>query len=75
MKPLLKVEDLTLRLPNGADRPYAVNSLSYSLYPGEILCVVGESGSGKSMTANAVMGLLPKAIKVEKGPSYSMVRS
>lgn len=67
MKPLLKVEDLTLRLPQGADRPYAVNSLSYSLYSGEILCVVGESGSGKSMTANAVMGLLPKAIEVEKG--------
>ncbi|TCK04765.1 ABC transporter ATP-binding protein [Marinobacterium mangrovicola] len=67
MNPVLKVEDLSIRLPEGADRPYAVNKLSYSLYPGEILCVVGESGSGKSMTANAVMGLLPKAIQVDKG--------
>ncbi|SEG81734.1 ABC transporter ATP-binding protein [Marinobacterium lutimaris] len=67
MNPVLKVEDLSIRLPVGADRPYAVNKLSYSLYPGEILCVVGESGSGKSMTANAVMGLLPKAIQVDKG--------
>ena len=67
MKPLLKVEDLSIRLPEGADRPYAVQNLSYALNPGEILCVVGESGSGKSMTANAIMGLLPKAIQAERG--------
>jgi peptide/nickel transport system ATP-binding protein len=35
--------------------------------PGEILCVVGESGSGKSMTANAVMGLLPKGAAGQAG--------
>ena len=34
----------------------------------EIVCVVGESGSGKSVTAQAVMGLLPKsAMQVESG--------
>ena len=32
--------------------------------PGEIVCVVGESGSGKSVTAHAVMGLLPREILV-----------
>ena len=32
----------------------------FDLAPNEILCVVGESGSGKSLTARAVMGLLPR---------------
>jgi peptide/nickel transport system ATP-binding protein len=34
--------------------------LNLDLAPNEILCIVGESGSGKSLTARAVMGLLPK---------------
>jgi peptide/nickel transport system ATP-binding protein len=56
---LLTVEGLTVALPAGADRPHAVEDISLHVDPGEILCVVGESGSGKSITANAVMGLLP----------------
>ncbi|WP_188260374.1 ABC transporter ATP-binding protein [Azospirillum tabaci] len=65
--PLLDVRNLTIDLPRGADRPHAVQDLTFTLEPGEILCVVGESGSGKSMTAHAVMGLLPKAVKVSSG--------
>ena len=57
--PVLEIENLHVRLPAGAERPYAVEDASYALAPGEILCVVGESGSGKSLTARAVMGLLP----------------
>jgi peptide/nickel transport system ATP-binding protein len=67
MKPLLKVEDLSICLPKGGDREFAIQKVNYSLMPGEILCVVGESGSGKSMTANAIMGLLPKTIQVDQG--------
>ncbi|WP_372738671.1 ABC transporter ATP-binding protein [Neptunomonas sp.] len=67
MKPLLKVENLSIRLPKGSDREFAIRNVNYDLMPGELLCVVGESGSGKSMTANAVMGLLPKAIEVDSG--------
>ncbi|MDB4837833.1 ABC transporter ATP-binding protein [Marinomonas sp.] len=67
MKPLLKVEKLSIRLPAGGDREFAIRNVNYVLMPGEILCVVGESGSGKSMTANAIMGLLPKVITVDKG--------
>jgi len=57
--PLLEIENLHVRLPAGAERAYAVEDASYALARGEILCVVGESGSGKSLTARAVMGLLP----------------
>ena len=57
--PVLDVEGLTVRLPKGADRVNAVENVSFSLAPGEIVCVVGESGSGKSVTAHAIMGLLP----------------
>jgi peptide/nickel transport system ATP-binding protein len=56
---VLDVQNLTVRLPAGADRINAVEDVSFSVAPGEIVCVVGESGSGKSVTAHAVMGLLP----------------
>src|ERR671928_520569 len=58
-KPVLDVQGLTVQLPRGADRLNAVENVSFAVAPGEIVCVVGESGSGKSVTAHAVMGLLP----------------
>jgi peptide/nickel transport system ATP-binding protein len=58
-KPVLDVQGLTVRLPDGADRTNAVENVSFAVGPGEIVCVVGESGSGKSVTAHAIMGLLP----------------
>ena len=61
---LLSVEGLTVALPPGGDRPNAVEDITLSVNPGEIVCVVGESGSGKSITANAVMGLLPKGLRL-----------
>ncbi|MCW8086735.1 ABC transporter ATP-binding protein [Sabulicella glaciei] len=63
----LSVEGLTVRLPPGADRAFAVEEVSLSVAPGEILCVVGESGSGKSVTASAVMGLLAPGLSVTGG--------
>ncbi|MEM5429920.1 ABC transporter ATP-binding protein [Cupriavidus oxalaticus] len=65
--PLLSIRDLSIALPAGGDRPYAVRDISYDLHAGEILCIVGESGSGKSMSANAIMGLLPTYLKPEEG--------
>ncbi|BDB26842.1 ABC transporter ATP-binding protein [Cupriavidus sp. TA19] len=65
--PLLSIRDLSIALPAGGDRPYAVRDISYDLHAGEILCIVGESGSGKSMSANAIMGLLPTYLKPEQG--------
>ncbi|MCG6657235.1 ABC transporter ATP-binding protein [Halomonas campisalis] len=65
--PLLSIRDLTIALPKGADRRYAVEDVSYDVERGEIMCVVGESGSGKSMAANALMGLLPKGVRATHG--------
>ena len=57
--PVLSIESLTVRLPADADRANAVEDVSFTVEPGEIVCVVGESGSGKSVTAHSIMGLLP----------------
>ena len=65
--PALRVEGLRIDLPRGAERAHAVQGVSFDLHPGEVLCIVGESGSGKSMTANALMGLLPQHVTVGAG--------
>lgn len=57
---LLLIKDLTVSLPDWADRPAAVRSASLDLRRNEILCIIGESGSGKSVLSRAVMGLLPE---------------
>lgn len=65
--PLLSIEQLTVALPPRGDRPFAVQDISFQLNPNEILCIVGESGSGKSISANAIMGLLPTYLKPQSG--------
>ncbi len=46
---VLSIRDLSVRSPEGADRPFAVSNLSLDLFRDEVLCIVGESGSGKSV--------------------------
>jgi peptide/nickel transport system ATP-binding protein len=58
---------LAISLPKNMERAFAVQDISFDLGAREILCIIGESGSGKSVTANAIMGLLPSAIKVAEG--------
>jgi len=58
MSAILTVDRLSVRLPAGADRPYALEDVSFSVAANEIVCVVGESASGKSMTANAIISQL-----------------
>lgn len=69
MEPLLEVRDLTVQfekrensrfMEKGTSKKFAaVDSVSFCLYPGEILGIVGESGSGKSTVARAVTRLIP----------------
>ena len=54
--PLLDVRDLSIRFAGANNN--LVDGVSFSLNPGETLCIVGESGCGKSLTALALMGLL-----------------
>ena len=64
---LLQIEGLSIPIPGDGDRAFAVQGIDLTLHAGEILCVVGESGSGKSMSANAVMGLLPTYMQPSAG--------
>jgi len=67
MAPLLDVENLEVRFWTRRGTVHAVNSISFTLSPGETLGIVGESGCGKSVTALALMGILPRAGRVTAG--------
>ncbi|OBH66941.1 peptide ABC transporter ATP-binding protein [Mycobacterium intracellulare] len=64
MSPLLEVTDLAVTFATGADPVTAVRGVSYRVEPGEVVAMVGESGSGKSVSAMAVVGLLPGYARV-----------
>jgi oligopeptide/dipeptide ABC transporter ATP-binding protein len=66
--PLLAVEDLSISFPgDGARRVTVVDRVGFSISAGETLALVGESGCGKSMSALAIMRLVPKPGRIEPG--------
>lgn len=67
---LLEISDLSISLPVDGRMLPIVEGVSLSLNRGEVLGIAGESGSGKTMSAMAVMGLLPKGADVTGSIKY-----
>jgi peptide/nickel transport system ATP-binding protein len=64
---VLDVRDLSIAIDHQEQMTFAVQALAISVYRGQTFALVGESGSGKSMTALALMRLLPEALQVVQG--------
>ena len=57
MEPVIKVRNLYKIFRIGENRVYALNGVSFDVYPGEFIAIVGTSGSGKSTCLNMLAGL------------------
>jgi oligopeptide/dipeptide ABC transporter ATP-binding protein len=66
-EPLLAVRDLRVQFWTARGTIHAVNGISFDVAPGDTLGIVGESGCGKSVTALALLGILPRAGRVVGG--------
>ncbi len=69
-EPLLQVRHLNVTFETPDGPVAAVQGLSFNLEAGKTLALVGESGSGKSVTAYALMRLLPPATRIEGETNY-----
>src|SRR5450755_3805503 len=65
--PLLEVSHLRVEFPTRHGTLVALDDVSFTIAPGEILGVVGESGAGKSLTGSAIIGLLDPPGRVAGG--------
>jgi peptide/nickel transport system ATP-binding protein len=66
-RPLLSIEGLTVEFPSPKGPLRAVDGVTFHVHRGETLGLVGESGSGKSMSALAVIGLVPPPGRIAGG--------
>src|SRR2546430_1881236 len=66
-EPLLRVAHLRVEVPSRRGTLVAVDDISFTIAPGEVLGVVGESGAGKSVTGAAIIGLLDPPLRIAGG--------
>ena len=64
VEPCLEIRCLSAVLPNGQR---VLRSVSLAVQPGEVRALVGESGAGKTMIGKAVLGVLPKSVRIVEG--------
>ena len=67
MAALIDVRDLSIEFDNRGMRVPALDRVSFRIEPGATLALVGESGSGKSVTAQAIMRILPRTASITSG--------
>ncbi|MDO5075775.1 dipeptide/oligopeptide/nickel ABC transporter permease/ATP-binding protein [Corynebacterium sp.] len=70
-EPLIEVKNFSIAFPNAHGDVNIVDNVNFSVRPGETMGLVGESGCGKSITAMAIMGLLPKTAKLSGEVLYN----
>ncbi|WP_082130545.1 ABC transporter ATP-binding protein [Kiloniella spongiae] len=63
--PLLDVRNLSTSFGHDTEKLLAIDDVSFTVAPGEILGLVGESGSGKSITLRSILGLTKRYGQVE----------
>jgi peptide/nickel transport system ATP-binding protein len=66
-QPLLRAENLRVELAGRRGTLRAIDDVSFTIEPGEVLGVVGESGAGKSLTGAAIIGLLEPPMRIAGG--------
>ncbi|MGG4604799.1 ABC transporter ATP-binding protein [Paenalcaligenes sp. Me131] len=69
-EPLLSISALDVELTARTGKAYILKDINFEVRAGETICLVGESGCGKSMTALAVMKLMPEKVSIPTGAIY-----
>jgi ABC-type dipeptide/oligopeptide/nickel transport system ATPase component len=64
---ILKVSDLSVRLKKSDPQTFIVKNINLSIKKGQSVSIIGSSGSGKTMTARAIIGLLPDSMEIVSG--------
>ena len=65
--PLIKIDDLSASIKNEDQTLFPLQGVSFSIERNTRMALVGESGSGKSLTASAILGLLPAGSRITRG--------